>query len=84
MKAKPNLLNRRSYHRKSCVPRVRAVSIPGRRAQKFILAIWDALAGVQTVGRGLVHLIIPALGEEELCDMHKGTRVRDKRAEAMN
>ena len=36
---------------------------------------------VRIVGGGLEHLVIPALVEEGLSDMHKATRMRDERAE---
>ena len=63
------------------LPRVRVVSIIESSSENGIGAVQGALIGVRTVGRGFEHCIVPALVEEDLSDMHYGTRVRDERAE---
>jgi hypothetical protein len=59
--------------------RVCAVPVLLGLREKSILAGRGALVVVQSVGRGLVRLIVPAPGEEGLSVVHKGTgtRVRD-------
>ena len=71
----------RSCHRKSDIPCVRAIPILEGGGENAIIGVVGTRVGVRGVGRGFKHLVVPALVEECLPHMHKGTGVRDKRAE---
>ena len=51
------------------------------RAENGIVAVIGAVVCVRGIGCGFEHLVVPTLVEEGLPDMHKGTGMRDERAD---